>query len=204
MGNRFNTSPEGRMNFRAIAREVRQRSGNRQKPHELQISNALEHPAYCPHPQVSPTWKHLLVPATCEHLQWDEENSITIADAELWIPHLVLHFAALQAEEDDRKKNRMTFERERFAHLKKVGYTAFQAEFDALHEQRRTQKDVDGWLLRTYSPATRDEELCLAEKTYTDKRIKSTKCPWLVPFRKYSGVKDFASADRKRLWPDGL
>ena len=41
MTRHFDESPPGRMNFREIAAEVRKRSGNRTKPSDIQIVNAI-------------------------------------------------------------------------------------------------------------------------------------------------------------------
>ena len=229
----FDTSPEGRMNFREIAEEVRERSGNRTKPSDIQIVNAIGQNAYRP---------HSLVPESLYRLSWDESNSLSIEDAEIWMKHLVVHFAALQAEWDDRKAqkySRKGFEEGRLKHMKAVGYEAFKAEFEALHEERRTRQDVDGWLLKrekdnasdypvpqrpseapqrreppilepipvreTTKPpvASQDEILREAEKTYTGHR-RGDGTPWLRPFRKHSGVASFSGKKRRELWPNGI
>ena len=141
----FDKSPPGRMNFRKIAREVRKRSGNRSRPTDIQIVNAIGMNAARP---------HSLVPERFEYLAWDAANSISTEDAERWMTeHLVPYFAALQAEWNDRKaerRNRKGWQESRLAYMRKIGYGAFKAEFDALHEERRTRKDVDGWLLKKY------------------------------------------------------
>ena len=145
MTRHFDESPPGRMNFREIAAEVRRRSGNRRKPSDIQIVNAIGQNAYRPHP---------LVPESLERLAWDGDDlTLSTADAETWMAHLVPHFAALQAEWDDAaafRRGRKAFQRERLAHMRKVGYAAFEAAFKALHPERYTRMDVDGWLLQKY------------------------------------------------------
>ena len=146
MPRHFDEDQPGRMNFRRIAQEVRRRSGNRRAPSDIQIVNAIGQNCFRPH------W---LVPAKFESLAWDGRNAIATEDAELWMTeHLVPCFEALQAEWDDRdafKRRRKGFQRDRLAHMRRVGYTAFQAEFDTLHEERRTRKDVDAWLLKKFA-----------------------------------------------------
>ena len=145
MARKFDKSAPGRMSFHEIAREVRRRSGNRSKPSDIQIVNAIGIGAARPH------W---LVPKTFEHLSWDVSNSIAAEDAEEWMTrHLVPCFAALQAEWDDRKterRSRKGWQNTRLARLREIGYAAFKAEFKALHKERYTRRDVDGWLLRKY------------------------------------------------------
>ena len=151
MARRFDDSSPGRMNFREIAREVRRRSGNRRKPSDIQIVNAIGSYAHRP---------HHLVPDAFDHLEWDENNSLAEADAERWITeHLVSHFAAIQAEWDDAeafRRRRRGFQRDRLAHMREVGYAAFKAEFEAMHPERYTLRDVDGWLLRKYADRQAD------------------------------------------------
>ena len=72
----FDESPSGRMNFRKIAKEVRKRSGNRTRPSDIQIVNAIGQNAYRP---------HYLVPEKFEYLEWDGSNSISTEDAERWM-----------------------------------------------------------------------------------------------------------------------
>ena len=156
------------------------------------------------------------MPEALYHLAWrKDDNTLSTEEAELWMAHIVPHFAALQAEWDDRKaqkRNRKGFESDRLARLREVGYVAFKVEFDALHEERRTLKDVDGWLLKKhrdsaddFPPTTnaRDAKLIAAEKSYVGRRLKSSGCPWIIPFRRHSGVENFDSVDRSRLWPGG-
>ena len=192
------------MNFREIARLVRERSGNHAKPRDTQIVNALGQNALRPHP---------LVPEAFEHLTWDDDNSIATEDAERWMTEcLVPHFTALQAEWDDRQAQSSgykAFEASRLAHMREVGYYTFLDEFEALHAERRTRKDVDGWLLKKYkdrqdefphpTPPTRDENLLAAEETYDGKRLKRNDAPWLRPFRSHSGDEEYSAADRERL-----
>ena len=95
------------MNFREIAKEVRKRSGNRTKPSDIQIVNAIGQNAYRP---------HYLVPEKFEYLEWDGSNSISTEDAERWMTEtLVPCFAALQAEWDDRKAQKRNYTRVREA-----------------------------------------------------------------------------------------
>ena len=216
MTRHFDTSPPGRLNFREIAAAVRERSGNPTRPTDIQIVNSIGENAYRP---------HALAPPPFEGLEWDAANSLLIEDAERWMSAvLVPHFAALQAEWDDRaaqKRGYKSFEGARIAHMIAVGYAAFAAEFEALHKERRTRKDVDGWLLKKHrdhrgdfpppagaipvldEPVTRDERLLAADRTYTGRRLKRTGAPWLWPFRRHAEDPDFDAVDRRRLWPGG-
>ena len=151
MSRYFDKSPQGRMNFREIAVEVRKRSGNRSKPSDIQIVNAIGQNAYRP---------HSLVPKEFEYLRWDASNSISPKDAESWMTkHLVPYFAALKEEWDDQKefkRRRKGFQGDRLAHMREIGYEAFKAEFEVLHEERRTREDVDGWLLKKHKDDASD------------------------------------------------
>ena len=163
MARHFDTSPPGRMNFREISQEVRRRSGNRSKPSDIQIVNAIGQNAVRP---------HSLVPEAFKHLAWDGSNTISTEDAERWMTeHLVPYFEALQAEWNDRREfrgRRKGFQRDRLAYMRKVGYAAFEAEFRALHAERYTRRDVDGWLLKRYAYTRNDipePEVAIPEKT---------------------------------------
>ena len=166
------------MNFREIAREVRKRSGNRAKPSGIQIVNAI---GYQARERRTLGGTHYLVPVTFNFLKWDAANSISAEDAERWMTeHLVPVFAAIQAEWDDQKafrRGRKRFQRSRLAHMREVGYAAFQGEFAALHEERRTREDVDGWLLEKFADTPDDipePEVAIPKKA---KRVAVTRPP---------------------------
>ena len=178
MTRHFDESPPGRMNFREIAQEVRRRSGNRRKPSDIQIVNAIGIQA---RERRAHGMTHSLVPPAFKNLAWDGANSIATEDAERWMAaHLVPYFAALKAEWDDRdafKRRRKGFQRDRLAHMRKVGYTAFALEFSALHEERRTRKDVDGWLLKKFADTPDDipePEVAIPKKR---KKVKAPEAP---------------------------
>ena len=44
----------------------------------------------------------------------------------------------------------MDLSKQRLARMREIGYSVFKAEFNALHGERRTRRDVDGWLLKKY------------------------------------------------------